>query len=91
MAKLLAKVLSANARAIMITVLTGMITWRKVVNVVTARVLLQLNLPTVVRPQPVFLLLLTRRSVVAHRFFGRNVGRFFLSEIVHLQKIHNII
>jgi hypothetical protein len=56
----------------------------EVVDVVAVRLLLQLDLPAVHRPETVLLLLLPGGRVVAHRLLVRNVGVLLLRELVHL-------
>lgn len=82
-AELFAKVLRSNAWAAGVA-LTRMIARGEVEHVIRAGILLQLNLAAMHRPQPVLLLLLSRRCVVLVGFDHRNIGRLLLGEHVHL-------
>lgn len=86
LAEFLAKVLCTDARTERITGQSGVVTGRKVVDVVAARIFFQLNLAAMHGPQAVFLLLLPGRSIISHRLFCWNVCCFLLSKVVHLKK-----
>ena len=68
-----------------------MIAWREVVDVIGARVLLQLDLAAMHRPQAMLLLLLARWSEVFKRFLCRYVGSLLLGKLVNLCVIHSVI
>lgn len=85
LAEFLAEVLRPDAGAHGVAWLAWMVAGREVVHMVAAGVLLQLDFPTVDRPQAMLLLLLARRCVVPRRLFSWNVSSFLLSEPINLQ------
>ena len=84
LAELLAKVLRHDALAVGVARLSGMIARSEVVHVIGRRVFFQLDLAAVHRPEAQLLLLLPRWSGFLHVLLGRQIGRFFLSELVDL-------
>jgi len=84
LAELFAEILRHDARAVGVARLAGMVARSEVVDVIRRRVLLQLDLAAVNRPEAQLLLLLARRSGFLDVFLSREIGRFLLGELINL-------
>jgi len=83
-AEFLTKVLRLNARAVRVAGMTRMVAGSVVVHVIRGRVLFQLNLSAMQRPQALLLLLLARRRKVLPQILETELGILLLGKLVYL-------